>query len=238
LSDSQSKRVRDKRGYVYIEFKGSRRELFRNPYEFPFKPGDLAIVEADSGEDAGTVKHILSQLTQIPYRKPLLSVIRRGSSEDKRRINYHRENEIKAMETCRPKIESHKLSMSIVDAEYQFDSMKLTFFFTSDTRVDFRDLVRDLARSFRTRIDLRQIGSRDEVKRFGGYGVCGMEVCCAHFLKSFYTVSTQMAKNQNLILNPTKLAGLCGRLKCCLKFESDGYSNSEKQGTCKFSQSK
>lgn len=227
MSESLSQKVLDKKGFVFVEFKGSRRGLYNNPYEFPFKVGDLAIVEANSGEDAGVVRHVLSNLTQLPIQKPLHSVIRKASSEDLRRISCHRENEAVATKLCRPKVEFYNLDMSIVDAEYRFDAMKLTFFFTSDSRVDFRELVRDLAHSFHIRIELRQIGSRDEMKRFGGYGVCGREVCCSHFLNSFNSISTQMAKNQNLILNPTKLSGLCGRLKCCLKFEYDSYEELE-----------
>ncbi len=217
----------DKRAFVLVEFKGNRRELFHNPYQFPFKPGDYAIVEADHGEDAGTVKHVLKSLHQISKNKPIYSVIRRALSEDHRRIEHHRTNEKEALQICSPKVAFHNLKMHLVDAEFSFDALKLTFFFTSESRVDFRELVRDLARSFRTRIELRQIGSRDELRRCGGYGVCGREACCASFLQSFSTISTQMAKDQGLILNSTKLSGLCGRLKCCLKFECDNYLNPE-----------
>ncbi|MDP8229252.1 MAG: regulatory iron-sulfur-containing complex subunit RicT [Candidatus Electryoneaceae bacterium] len=211
--------------HIIIEFKGNRRKQFYNPFEFPFKLGDTAIVEADRGEDAGIVRHILnSALPQHDY--PMFKVVRRASTEDFRRIEYHRELEPSAYEICQKKIIEHRLPMRLVDSEYRFDGLKLMFFYTADARVDFRELVRDLAGTFRTRIELRQIGTRDELKRWDTYGVCGLKLCCTTFLNTFHTITTQIARSQNLILNPAKLSGMCGRLKCCLRFEYEDYLSS------------
>ena len=210
--------------FILVEFKGHRRELFRNPWEFPFKPGDIVIVNADSGHDAGTVMHILAELNDTS-KIPEYDVIRRTTLHDTKRIDRLREYEYQALELCRSKIKQHSLPMKLVEAEYRFDGLKLTFYFTADGRVDFRDLVRDLAGTFRTRIELRQIGARDETKRCDGYGTCGRRLCCISFLDYFQPITTQMARVQNLILNPAKLSGCCGRLKCCLAFEYEAYTN-------------
>ncbi len=207
---------------LIVEFKGNRRELFGNPWEFPFRCNDIAVVEADRGQDAGIVNCIITDLKPVQNQIEF-NVIRRATSQDIERIARLREYENQALTLCRERIKSHTLPMKIVEAECRFDGLKLTFFFTADGRVDFRDLVRDLAGTFRTRIELRQIGARDEIKRTDGYGTCGRRLCCVSFLDNFQPITTQMAKVQNLILNPSKLSGRCSRLKCCLAFEYGTY---------------
>ncbi|MFH0765332.1 MAG: regulatory iron-sulfur-containing complex subunit RicT, partial [Calditrichota bacterium] len=212
-------------GLVWVEFKGHRRCVFANPYEFPFKPGDTAIVDADRGHDAGLVRFCrFSTSSPAAGPPPVYSVIRRATSQDFERITWLREREKQVIDACRQRIQTFQLAMNLIDAEYRFDGLKLTFFFTAEGRVDFRDLVRELAGSFRTRIELRQIGARDEVKRWDSYGICGRRLCCVNYLQSFYAITTFMAKSQNLILNPGKLSGLCGRLKCCLAYEFTQYN--------------
>ncbi len=210
--------------FVLVEFKGHRREIFRNPWEFPFKRGDIVIVEADKGQDAGKALHIFPELNDTS-KTPEYDVIRRATLYDTKRIDRLREYEYQAIGLCRDKIKHHSLPMKLVEAEYRFDGLKLTFYFTADGRVDFRDLVRDLAGTFRTRIELRQIGARDETKRCDGYGSCGRRLCCISFMDYFQPITTQMARTQNLILNPAKLSGCCSRLKCCLVFEYEAYTN-------------
>jgi len=210
-------------GYLVIGFKGNRRELFSNPFEFPFKPGDTAIVEAERGQDAGTIRHVLGCALGCNDPQPPFSVLRKASPQDRQRIERLREYEEQALTVCRRRAVNYKLQMKLVDAEYRFDGLKLTFFFISEGRVDFRDLVKDLAGAFRTRIELRQIGARDEVKRWDGFGPCGQKLCCVRFIGEFHPITTQMARKQNMILNPSKLSGVCGRLKCCLSFEYDLY---------------
>jgi cell fate regulator YaaT (PSP1 superfamily) len=214
-------------GLLWVEFKGHRRDFFANPYEFPFRKNDIAIVEADRGEDAGIVNFVFNSREQFKQVKPEYAVIRRATSQDKDRIEWLHEREIEAFDICNEKIDWHGLPMKLVDTEYRFDGLKLIFYFTADGRVDFRELVRDLAGTFRTRIELRQIGARDEVKRFEGYGVCGYRLCCITHLTHFQPITTQLAKMQNLILNPSKLSGVCGKLKCCLDYEANNYEFDE-----------
>lgn len=209
-------------GLVYVEHKGRRRITYDNPLEFPFERGDLAIVEAERGIDAGIVKSISCKCAS-EEQKFEFKIIRRASTDDLEHYLGLREQEVSALEQCRQKVEFHQLAMKIVDAEYRFDRMKLFFYFTSDQRVDFRELVKDLAAIFRTRIELRQIGARDEVKRSDGFGICGRQLCCICYMNNFQPITTAMAKNQHLLLNPNKLSGLCGRLKCCLHYEHDQY---------------
>lgn len=223
--DTIDTKTMNRSGRVWVEFKGHRRSVFSNPYEFPFKKGDYAIVEADRGEDAGIVRHVISSALNIIGENLEYSVIRRATTQDKERLDLLRHREKEAKEICQKKIQSHKLPMNLVDSEYRFDGLKLIFYFTAEGRVDFRELVKDLAGSFRTRIELRQIGSRDEAKRIDSYGVCGYCLCCVSYLNYFQPITTIMAKAQNLILNPSKLSGLCGKLKCCLGYE---YSHYEK----------
>lgn len=212
---------------IEIKFKAERKALYLNAQQFPFKNGDLAIVEAEKGEDLGRV----SQLSISPEAAHatdgdggLKKILRKANDRDLIRIQENKIAENRAFENCRQKIVVHSLDMKLVDCEYQFDGNKITFFFTADKRVDFRELVKDLAGEYRTRIELRQIGVRDEAKRIGGYGVCGRQLCCSCWINEFAPITTQAAKDQNLPLNPNKLAGVCGRLKCCLMYERDFYN--------------
>ncbi len=206
-----------------IEFKGNRKAFYANPQDFPFTVGDLVVVQADKGKDLGRVVNMGSLVDQKAGNQELPEIIRKPSQEDLGQIEKNHQLEQDAFRDCRKRIEEHGLDMKLVDVEYQFDRNKITFYFTSDTRVDFRELVRDLASRYRTRIELRQIGVRDEAKRIGGVGVCGRRLCCTTFLREFAPVVTQYAKEQNLALNPTKLSGVCGRLICCLRYERDLY---------------
>jgi len=223
-----SKSVGSRGSYVVVEFKGHRRDIYSNPYEFPFIQGDIAVVEADRGQDAGEVRCVHEEL--VPgAEEPVYNVLRKATVQDRQRIDRLREYETQTIAICKKKIKRYKLLMKLSEAECRFDGLKLTFFFTADGRVDFRELVRDLAGTFRTRIELRQIGARDETKRFEGYGTCGRRLCCISFLSEFQPITTQMAKTQNLILNPAKLSGWCSRLKCCLAFEHDSYCEGERE---------
>lgn len=207
---------------IGVEFKGNRRNLFNNPMEFPFKINDLAVVRVEKGEDLGSVVHLIERLPADRPR-PECEVLRRATAKDIRTLAEYRAKEEAAKVTCKEKIANHGLLMKLVDVEYQFDGRKLTFFFTADGRIDFRQLVKDLAATFRTRIELKQIGARDEIRRFGGLGPCGRPLCCSVFIHEFCPITTQMAKDQNLPLNPSKISGCCGRLKCCLQHELDEY---------------
>jgi cell fate regulator YaaT (PSP1 superfamily) len=208
---------------VEIVFKGERKELFLNPLQFPFQVGDYAIVEAERGEDLGQVSQTGPLLACKGSPTELRRILRKPSAEDMRRYLENRQLEQQAFRVCLEKIRAHGLPMKLVDAEYQFDRSKITFYFTAEQRVDFRALVRDLASHFKTRIELRQIGVRDEARRFGGYGMCGRKLCCTTWLKEFEPITTQTAKDQMLPLNPQKLSGLCGRLLCCLMYERAFY---------------
>ena len=207
-----------------IEFKGGRKAFFSNPLEFPFVVGDLVVVQAEKGEDLGRVVNMGSLVDQRAGEGEFHKILRKPSHDDLSKLNENKELERDAFHDCRRRIEEHGLEMKLVDVEYQFDRNKITFYFTSDNRVDFRALVRDLAGRYRTRIELRQIGVRDEAKRIGGVGVCGRRLCCTTFLREFEPVVTQYAKEQNLALNPTKLSGACGRLMCCLRYERNQYA--------------
>ncbi|RJP76860.1 MAG: hypothetical protein C4524_09500 [Candidatus Zixiibacteriota bacterium] len=207
---------------VRLEFKGNRRLYFVNPMEFYLHPGDWAVVQVEKGEDMGRVIHLLERLPECGDPPPF-SVLRRATRKDLATLKEYRAREISAREICLEKIVKNGLEMKLVDVEYQFDGRKLTFYFTADGRVDFRQLVKDLAAAFRTRIELRQIGARDETRRFSGLGPCGRELCCSNFISEFCPITTQMAKDQNLPLNPSKISGCCGRLKCCLGFEIAAY---------------
>ena len=209
--------------FIEIEFKGQRREDFRNPMEFPFKIGDLAVVEVEMGEHIGVISNFGLRDKSKDPDEVHFKIIRRATPDDVKTLREINCRELEAMSICHEKVKNHGLPMKLVDSEYQFDMRKLTFYFTSEGRVDFRELVKDLAGHFKVRIDLRQIGARDETKRLGGFGVCGLQLCCTTFISCFHPVTTQMAKIQNLSLNPQKLSGTCGRLKCCLRFELGQY---------------
>lgn len=212
-----------------IEFKGGRKAFYANPQEFPFVVGDQVVVEAEKGMDLGRVVNMGSLVDKRAGEGNFLSIIRKPSKKDLEQLAENQKLEIEAFSDCKIRIEEHGLDMKLVDVEYQFDKNKITFYFTSENRVDFRALVRDLASRYRTRIELRQIGVRDEAKRIGGVGVCGRRLCCTTFLREFEPVVTQYAKDQNLALNPTKLSGCCGRLMCCLRYEREFYEEVAKK---------
>jgi len=187
------------------------------------KAGDYVIVEVDRGHDYAQV---ISECARIPEKdtgKPLKKIIRLATKEDVQRITENKKRIKSAHQTCAEKIQERKLDMKLIDAEYSFDRTKLIFYFTSEGRVDFRELVKDLAHIFKVRIELRQIGVRDEARMLGGFGHCGRPLCCASFLKGFEPVTIRMAKEQNLSLNPSKISGCCGRLMCCLGYEYQNY---------------
>jgi len=208
---------------IEVVFKGERKQIYANPQQFPFKVGDYVIVEADKGEDLGQVNQVGELLAMKTTDTQLKSILRKTDKEDIVKLEQNREKEKKAFVVCKEKIEKHGLNMKLVDVEYQFDGNKITFYFTAERRVDFRELVKDLAAQYKVRIELRQIGVRDEARRFGGYGICGRKLCCTSFLKEFEPITTQCAKEQNLPLNPQKLSGVCGRLLCCLNYEREFY---------------
>jgi len=208
---------------VEVAFKGNRTGIFINPVEIQLKSGDQVIVEAERGEDLGVVVAIGRVVSLKDIKGEPLKVMRLATPDNIQKQKDNRLEEAKSFEVCKEKIAKHNLNMKLVDVEFQFDRNKLIFYFTSDQRVDFRQLVRDLAAIYRTRIELRQIGVRDEAKRIGGYGTCGYKLCCATFIREFETISTQYAKDQLLPMNPSKLSGVCGRLKCCLTFEKIFY---------------
>lgn len=216
--------------YIELKFKGQRTNIYANPQQFPFKVGDFAVVEADKGIDFGKVNHI-----NLKFKPPkgknakVFKALRKSLPDDFKNYTQNRINEKRAAELCKNRIEKHKLEMKLVDCEYQFDGNKITFYFTADNRVDFRGLVKDLASEYKTRIELRQIGVRDESKHLGGYGICGRQLCCSSWIREFSPITTQAAKDQNMPLNPNKLAGVCGRLKCCLIYERDFYNWAIKQ---------
>lgn len=184
---------------------------------------DKVIVDIIEGYDYGEVIIAKRELKDDSKTKIIGKVVRKASKMDTEHYLENKEKEKKAFSICLEKIEEHKLKMKLVDVEYKFDNSKIIFSFTAEGRIDFRELVRDLAAVFRTRIELRQIGIRDEVKRIGGNGICGRELCCCSYLRNFETVSIKMAKEQNLVLNPSKITGNCGRLMCCLKYEEEVY---------------
>ncbi|NIR52805.1 hypothetical protein GWO43_29700 [candidate division KSB1 bacterium] len=217
------------RSVVEVKFKGQRSAIYENPQQFPFKVNDYAIVEADKGVDFGRINQVNGLINQKFGKGKLKKVIRKSMKQDWYQFQENLKEEKKAFEICKEKIAKHKLKMKLVDCEFQFDKKKITFHFTADKRVDFRKLVKDVAGIYRTRIEFRQIGARDESRRLGGYGVCGRKLCCSAWIKDFKPITTQAAKDQNLSLNPSKLAGVCGRLKCCLMYERDFYNEAIKK---------
>jgi cell fate regulator YaaT (PSP1 superfamily) len=188
-----------------------------------FKAGEYVIVEADRGLDYGQVLSDTEAVLDADIEEPLRKVIRKANPWDMAQIDKNKKKIKEVMDTCTKKIHERRLSMKLIDAEFSFDRSKIIFYFTADGRVDFRDLVKDLASVFKARIELKQIGVRDEAKMLGGFGPCGRVLCCATHLKDFEPVTIKMAKEQNLPLNPTKISGLCGRLMCCLSYEHKTY---------------
>ena len=187
--------------------------------------GDKVIVETARGVECGEVALVDREIDETRFTNPIKGIIRLATPNDMKTIEKNRQKEKDAFKICEQKITAHKLKMNLIDVECTFDNNKLLFYFTAESRVDFRELVKDLAAVFRTRIELRQIGVRDEAKMLGGLGICGQPFCCSRFLGEFQPVSIKMAKEQGLSLNPTKISGTCGRLMCCLKYEQDSYED-------------
>ncbi|MBI4335967.1 MAG: stage 0 sporulation family protein [Candidatus Omnitrophica bacterium] len=201
-------------------------ENFSVPVNLRLEVGDYAIVEQERGLEYGIVASEPQPLLEGEAQKaPVLRIVRKATAGDMHQIERNKKKVKELLDVCGKKIDEHKLAMKLVDAEYSFDRSKVMFYFTADTRVDFRNLVKDLAAVFKARIELKQIGVRDEAKLLGGFGPCGETLCCAKFLKNFQPVTIKMAKEQNLSLNPTKISGLCGRLMCCLSYEYDTYKD-------------
>lgn len=210
---------------VGIRFKKLGKIYFFNPKEIKLQKGDKIIVETSQGEEYAEVLIPNRYVEDEKIVAPLKKVLRIATNKDIKRHEECKKIEKEAFKVCEEKIKEHKLNMTLTDVECKFDNSKMLFYFTADGRVDFRELVRDLAAIYRIRIELRQIGVRDEVKRIGGNGVCGRELCCCTFLNDFETVSIKMAKEQNISLNPSKISGNCGRLMCCLKYENEVYED-------------
>lgn len=208
---------------VGVRFRTAGKIYYFDPQKFDLTSGSHVIVETARGIEFGTVIIAPRDVEEEHVIQPLKPVIRIATAEDETVESKNREKEKDAFKICLEKIQKHHLEMKLVDAEYTFDNNKLLFYFTADGRIDFRELVKDLAAVFRTRIELRQIGVRDETKILGGVGICGRPLCCHTFLSEFAPVSIKMAKEQNLSLNPTKISGVCGRLMCCLKNEEETY---------------
>ncbi len=208
---------------VGVRFRTAGKIYYFDPKNYKMEEGDHVIVETARGVEFGTVMIPPKEVDSDRVVQPLKPVIRVATAEDKKIESKNRQKEKEAFKICLEKIQKHKMEMKLVDAEYTFDNNKLLFYFTADGRIDFRELVKDLASVFRTRIELRQIGVRDETKILGGIGICGRPLCCNTFLSEFAPVSIKMAKEQNLSLNPSKISGVCGRLMCCLKNEEETY---------------
>lgn len=210
---------------IGVRFKDVGKVYYFDPNGKQIELGSKVIVETARGVECGEVAMTNREVKDEEIVTPLKQVIRVATDEDLKQVAANKEKQKQAFEQCQAKIEEHKLDMKLVDVEYTFDNNKILFYFTADGRVDFRELVKDLAAIFRTRIELRQIGVRDEAKMLGGLGICGKTFCCSTFLGEFQPVSIKMAKEQGLSLNPTKISGTCGRLMCCLKYEQEAYED-------------
>ena len=208
---------------IGVRFRTAGKIYFFDPLEFEIKRGDHVIVETARGVEYGTVVGDPKEVEEDQVIQPLKPVLRVATAKDDEQEKSNKEKEREAFKVCLEKIRKHELDMKLIDAEYTFDNNKVLFYFTADGRIDFRELVKDLAAVFKTRIELRQIGVRDETKILGGIGSCGRQLCCHTHLSEFVPVSIKMAKEQNLSLNPTKISGVCGRLMCCLKHEEETY---------------
>ena len=209
---------------IGVRFKKLGKIYFFNPKTWKVSKGEKVIVETSQGEEVGEVVIANRQVNDDKIVEPLKRMLRIANKRDLKRYEECRKIEKEAFKTCQKKIKEHKLDMNLIDVECKFDNSKLLFYFTAEGRIDFRELVKDLAAIYKTRIELRQIGVRDQVRRMGGNGVCGRELCCCTFLSNFETVSIKMAKEQNISLNPSKISGNCGRLMCCLKYEDNVYA--------------
>ncbi|MCM3118171.1 stage 0 sporulation family protein [Neobacillus drentensis] len=212
---------------VGVRFKKAGKIYYFDPGELSIEKDDFVIVETVRGVEYGKAVIARKQVEEHDVVLPLKKVVRIADPKDKMIVEENKQAAKEAYEVCNEKVNEHQLDMKLVDVEYTFDRNKVIFYFTADGRVDFRELVKDLAAIFRTRIELRQIGVRDEAKMLGGIGPCGRMLCCSTFLGDFDPVSIKMAKDQNLSLNPTKISGLCGRLMCCLKYENDEYESAK-----------
>ena len=214
---------------ISVRFRGGCKNYYFDPRGNQVRMGDQVIVETAQGMEFATVTEGNHDVEDESIVKPLSPMIRQATENDRRTVEYNRKRESEAFDICEKKIADHGLEMKLVNVSCSFDGSKIIFFFTADGRVDFRELVRDLASVFRARIELRQIGVRDEAKMIGGLGICGRPFCCSQFLDGFMPVSIKMAKTQNLSLNPTKISGTCGRLMCCLKYEQNAYEDAAKR---------
>ena len=214
---------------VGVRFKKAGKIYYFDPGDHYIQKDDFVIVETVRGVEYGKVVTGRKQVGEHDVVLPLKKVLRMADQKDRMIVEENRQAAKDAYEVCCEKVNEHQLDMKLVDVEYTYDRNKVIFYFTADGRVDFRELVKDLAAIFRTRIELRQIGVRDEAKMLGGIGPCGRMLCCSTFLGDFDPVSIKMAKDQNLSLNPTKISGLCGRLMCCLKYENDEYESAKEQ---------
>jgi cell fate regulator YaaT (PSP1 superfamily) len=214
---------------VGVRFKKAGKIYYFDPGDLSIEKDDFVIVETVRGVEYGRAVIARKQVEENDVVLPLKKVVRIADHKDRMIVDENKQAAQEAYEVCSEKVSEHQLDMKLVDVEYTFDRNKIIFYFTADGRVDFRDLVKDLAAIFRTRIELRQIGVRDEAKMLGGIGPCGRMLCCSTFLGDFDPVSIKMAKDQNLSLNPTKISGLCGRLMCCLKYENDEYEAAKEQ---------
>ena len=208
---------------IGVRFRQAGKIYNFDPVDLPVKKGDHVIVETARGIEYGYVVGNITEKRDEDVVMPLKPIIRIATKEDDKKAEENVEKEKKAFKICKEKIAKHGLQMKLIDTEYTFDNNKVLFYFTADGRIDFRELVKDLAAVFKTRIELRQVGVRDETKMLGGIGICGRTLCCNTYLSEFIPVSIKMAKDQNLLLNPTKISGICGRLMCCLKNEQSAY---------------
>ncbi len=208
---------------ISVKFNEGGKSYYFKPLKEELAVGDTVIVDTASGLAMGKVSAPVKEVEDEEIVSPLKKVVRLANEEDMKKLKENKKKEPEAFEICAQKIVDRNLQMKLVDVEYSFDGSKITFFFTADGRIDFRELVKDLAAAFHTRIELRQIGVRDEARMLGGLGICGYPYCCKQFLDDFQPVSIKMAKEQGLSLNPTKISGSCGRLMCCLKYEQDSY---------------
>lgn len=213
---------------IGVRFKPVGKIYFFDPGQIQFESGDYAVVETARGTECGIVAEKNHDVADDRVVEPLKKVIRKATDDDLKRMETNKRREKEAFRICAEKIHERKLDMRLVDVECAFDGSNLLFYFTADGRIDFRELVKDLAGIFRTRIELRQIGVRDEAKMIGGLGICGRTLCCHGYLDAFVPVSIKMAKEQGLSLNPTKISGSCGRLMCCLKYEQEAYEDLNK----------
>ena len=213
---------------VGVRFKDNGKTYFFDPRNYDIKKGDVLVVETANGDECGTAQYAPKEVGDDEVVMPLRPVKRIANEHDLKALSENRELEEKALKVCEEKIKNHGLEMSLVDCEYSLDRSKIVFFFTADGRVDFRELVKDLANHYKARIELRQIGVRDESRMIGGLGICGRPFCCSTFLNDFHSVTIKMAKDQGLSLAPGKISGTCGRLMCCLQYEEEAYEELNK----------